>query len=71
MKPLILTILLAGLAIAGSVQYTYDAAGRLILADYGNGKTIAYTYDASGNLTSRTVTTAPSAKTETKEKTAK
>lgn len=44
---------------AGSVNYTYDSAGRLVLVDYGNGLTIVYSYDAAGNLTSRVVT-APS-----------
>lgn len=43
------------LARAETVKYTYDAAGRLLSADYGNGKTIAYVYDKSGNLLSRTV----------------
>jgi uncharacterized repeat protein (TIGR01451 family) len=38
---------------AGSIQYSYDAAGRLAKADYGSGKTIAYTYDNSGNLLRR------------------
>ncbi|MBM4431284.1 MAG: hypothetical protein FJ026_13210 [Chloroflexi bacterium] len=33
-----------------TVTYTYDEAGRLVRADYGNGKAIAYTYDAAGNL---------------------
>ncbi len=38
-----------------TVQYSYDAAGRLIRADYGNAGAIDYTYDNAGNLTSRTV----------------
>lgn len=37
-------------ALAGTINYTYDDAGRLIKADYGNDKTIAYTYDNAGNL---------------------
>jgi len=41
---------------AGTVQYTYDAAGRLTAADYGGGRTILYTYDANGNLLERKVT---------------
>ena len=41
---------------AGSVAYTYDAAGRLTLVDYGGGRTIAYAYDKLGNMASRIVT---------------
>jgi parallel beta-helix repeat protein/YD repeat-containing protein len=36
-------------AIAGTVTYDYDDAGRLVEADYGNG-TIGYEYDGAGNL---------------------
>jgi YD repeat-containing protein len=43
-------------AAGGSVTYTYDAAGRLVRADYGGGKSIIYTYDHAGNLTQRQVT---------------
>lgn len=44
-----------------AITYSYDAAGRLIKVDYGNGTTITYTYDPAGNLLSRVVTgTAPS-----------
>jgi YD repeat-containing protein len=39
-----------------AITYTYDAAGRLIQADYGS-KRIIYTYDSAGNLTRREVTT--------------
>ena len=61
------------LAVAQSVNYTYDDAGRLALADFGNGQTIAYTYDKAGNLLSRTVTSgnppaSPNAKTVKKPK---
>ena len=46
--------LLAGpttrLASGGSVNYSYDSAGRLILADYGSHHTTSYVYDPSGNL---------------------
>ena len=38
-----------------SVSYTYDAAGRLIKVDYGNGTVIAYSYDKAGNMLSRQV----------------
>lgn len=38
-----------------TVTYTYDAAGRLIEANYGS-VAITYGYDNSGNLLQRTVT---------------
>jgi uncharacterized protein (TIGR03437 family) len=47
---------LAAAASAAHVAYTYDAAGRLAKADYGNGVVFSYTYDKAGNLLSRTVT---------------
>ncbi|BCM19202.1 hypothetical protein MJ8_29740 [Mesorhizobium sp. J8] len=43
-------------AIAGSVAYTYDPAGRLTTALYDNNTCIAYSYDANGNRTSQTNT---------------
>lgn len=46
---------LASLLDAGTVTYTYDDAGRLIRAEYGDGKVITYTYDAAGNLLERQV----------------
>ena len=49
-------ILLVGAAIAGSVTYTYDSAGRLTKADYGQGRTITYTYSNSGSLLERRTT---------------
>jgi len=39
-----------------TISYTYDDAGRLIQADYGNGQGLAYDYDAAGNLLRREVT---------------
>jgi YD repeat-containing protein len=48
-------VLLAATSFAGSVTYTYDDAGRLTLADYGDGKSISYTYDDNGNLLQREV----------------
>ena len=55
--------LLAGLvcltALAGTIEYTYDEAGRLIKADYGDGKTITYTYDNNGNLLERIIAAGP------------
>jgi len=38
-----------------TIAYTYDAAGRLVQADYGDRQVIAYTYDAAGNLLRREV----------------
>jgi len=46
---------------AGSVNYSYDALGRLATLVYSNGvatTTITYSYDATGNRTS-VVTTSP------------
>ncbi|MEA3339390.1 MAG: RHS repeat domain-containing protein [Chloroflexota bacterium] len=37
-----------------TVTYSYDAAGRLVGADYGNIY-ITYTYDAAGNLLARKI----------------
>lgn len=42
----------------GSVNYGYDALGRVTSALYDNGLCIAYTYDANGNRTSQTNTIA-------------
>lgn len=33
-----------------TINYTYDAAGRLASVNYGGGAGMAYTYDAAGNL---------------------
>jgi YD repeat-containing protein len=52
---LLCTLFLVAPALAGSITYTYDDAGRLVTADYGNGSAIAYTYDNAGNLLARTV----------------
>ncbi|HEY5044089.1 MAG TPA: RHS repeat domain-containing protein [Verrucomicrobiae bacterium] len=49
----ILAVLLlfgATMSYASSVAYTYDAAGRIVAADYGAGKSISYAYDNAGNL---------------------
>ena len=55
MKPAILVFLLAtALAAAAAVNYSYDAASRLVKIDYGSGGSITYTYDSAGNLLSRT-----------------
>ena len=38
-----------------TITYTYDDAGRLVGADYGDGTGITYTYDEAGNLLQREV----------------
>lgn len=54
-----LTVLaVAGALSAQTLNYTYDAAGRLASVAYPNGKTLFYTYDAAGNLLRREVLTA-------------
>ena len=35
---------------ASNIAYTYDAAGRIVAADYGGGKSTSYAYDNAGNL---------------------
>jgi uncharacterized repeat protein (TIGR01451 family) len=50
---LILLIFAAQLAFAQAVTYTYDSAGRLMMANYGSAGAISYTYDKAGNLISR------------------
>ncbi len=47
----ILVLLVAVPAAGMVIDYIYDDAGRLVKADYNNGRIIRYTYDASGNLT--------------------
>lgn len=44
-----------------TVQYVYDALGRVTKADYGAGKTVTYTYDSAGNRTSVSTTGFPAA----------
>ena len=60
-----LMLLSAALAVAGTVNYSYDASGRLVKIDYGSGGSITYTYDNAGNLLSRTVVPAGQAKAAT------
>lgn len=56
MKNIIISLFIAAsFAVAASVNYTYDATGRLTVIDYGAGGSITYTYDAAGNITSRVV----------------
>jgi uncharacterized protein (TIGR03437 family) len=56
MKHAIVFFAAAILTAAGSVNYSYDSAGRLIKVDYGNGSVVNYTYDKAGNLLSRSST---------------
>ena len=46
----VLALLLPWATSGQQVSYSYDEAGRLIRADYGNGASIRYVYDANGNL---------------------
>lgn len=50
--------LIGELLSAATVNYSYDASGRLAKIDYGSGGSITYAYDNAGNLLSRTVTPA-------------
>ena len=40
---------------AGTVNYSYDGAGRLVKAEYVSAAVITYSYDAAGNLLSRVI----------------
>ena len=53
----LLLALPASFANALTTTYTYDAAGRLVGAEYDIGASITYHYDANGNLVQRTVNT--------------
>jgi YD repeat-containing protein len=55
MKTALLCFITASALFAGTVNYTYDTAGRLTKADYGSAGSIAYEYDKAGNLIKRTV----------------
>jgi len=48
-------------AFAGTVDYSYDAAGRLVAADYGSNAVSVFTYDLNGNLLNRTTAPATNA----------
>ena len=61
-------LLSAVLALAGTVNYSYDASGRLVKIDYGSGGSITYVYDNAGNLLSRTVVPAGQTKEQTAQK---
>lgn len=55
----LLLVVCAGVALAGSVVYTYDTLGRLTKVTYASGVVITYTYDAAGNRTAQVITGAP------------
>jgi YD repeat-containing protein len=62
-------VVAAGGLAAQTVNYTYDAAGRLTSVSYPNGTTITYTYDPAGDLLSRqVVSSAPGASPDGKPK---
>ena len=42
--------IMSPLANASTIAYTYDPAGRIVVADYGGGKSTSYAYDNAGNL---------------------
>lgn len=46
----VLLLFMASTSHASSIAYTYDAAGRIVAADYGGGKSTSYAYDNAGNL---------------------
>ncbi|HUF62083.1 MAG TPA: hypothetical protein VMN36_08405 [Verrucomicrobiales bacterium] len=54
-------LLSASATFAAKVQHTYDASGRLVATDYGNGKVTLFTYDNNGNLLNRSTTIATNA----------
>ena len=41
-----------------TIDYTYDALGRLTAADYSDGRSFNYIYDAAGNVLQFTQITA-------------
>lgn len=52
-RPALIASLLAFTATAGPIHYTYDAAGRLVVVDYGGGTSLYKLYDPAGNLLER------------------
>ena len=50
-------LLLAGLARAGTIVYSYDEQHRLAGANYSNQATVTYEYDKADNLIGYTVLT--------------
>jgi hypothetical protein len=42
---------------ADTVNYTYDSMDRLLVADYGGGKSFTYTYDKAGNILAESIGT--------------
>jgi hypothetical protein len=54
LKQIVLILIAAQLTFA-AVNYSYDAAGRLVKIDYGLSGSLNYSYDKAGNLLSRNV----------------
>ena len=50
LQPILVLLAISTRISAGGIGYTYDQAGRLIVADYGTNRTISYAYDNAGNL---------------------
>ena len=53
MRLLSILLLAAGTLAADEIRYTYDKRGRIVKAEYSDGRTIVYTYDANGRLVRR------------------
>ena len=51
----LLLLALPAASLAASIDYTYDAAGRLTKEVYSSGTVVNYTYDAAGNRTGHSV----------------
>lgn len=47
---ILLLPLLSQTVFAVNTTFTYDAVGRLLTAQYGDGQHVAYAYDAVGNM---------------------
>lgn len=67
---LLLAMMLPSVSPAASIDYTYDAAGRLTKETYSDGTVVGYAYDASGNRTGHTVTAAATTTTPATSSTA-
>src|SRR4051812_6950805 len=65
-KAWIVLLITAGLISAATIEYQYDASGRLLSASYDNGTVVTYAYDNAGNLLSRSVSSPVSQTNETR-----
>jgi YD repeat-containing protein len=52
---LFVSVFTVWLGAADTMKYRYDAAGRLVQVDFGEGKRIEYVYDRAGNVLSRSI----------------